>query len=159
MLLLQTSSSTTAPGYLCLLPSWAVDPSSREAFPSSHISPGQAKPIPSVRTPSFTKQDTGKGMELQNVQYLGLQRNHFGFALKALCCCTAHVCPWAAVSSLQSPARGADHTLGVSQERRAPPVGFSHCSHLISTFCVVSSLSEHGTHSVVKAVIENKPKF
>lgn len=90
-----------------------------------YLTPGHAKPILSVRTPSLTKDHRGKGWDCKNVQYLGLQRKSLWFCPVL----RAHGCPWAAVSIPAEPghSQGGEHTLEDSQERRFPPVGFSQC--------------------------------
>lgn len=110
--------------------SWAVYPNPREAFPSSHMTPVHAKPILCVRTFPHHRGHRERDGTAKMSNILGFRENHFGFALKALCrCWTAHVYPRAAVSITAEPghSQGADHTSEVSQERRFPPLGFSHC--------------------------------
>lgn len=124
---------------------------------SFFLLPVHAKPTLSVRT---------QGWDCKNVQYLGLQRKSLWFCTEGPVLMLDSPC--LSMGSCVHPCRawaqpgGAGRTLEVSQERRFPPVGFSHCFEnltLIPTFSMVSSPSEHDTHSVVKAVIENKSKF
>lgn len=129
MLLLQTCSSTTAPGYLCCLLSWAVDPSSIPApgnlFPPPTRPPRACQAHPLCPDPFPHQRGTAK---MSNI--LGFRENHFGFALKALCWCCAMCAPGQLCPSLQSlgTARGAEHTLrGLSREEIPTSGVFSLC--------------------------------
>lgn len=124
MLLLQTSSIPAALGFLCLLLCWAVNPSSRKAFPSL-FDPRACQAHPLCQDSFPHQRSQREGMGLKNVQYLGLQRKSLWFCPVL----RAHGCPWAAVSIPAEPghSQGGEHTLEDSQERRFPPVGFSQC--------------------------------
>lgn len=124
MLLLQTSSIPAALGFLCLLLCWAVNPSSRKAFPSLFDPRAcQAHPLCQDSFPHQRSQREG----------MGLQKCPISWASEKIPLVLPRVeSPWMPMGSCVHPCRawdsqGGEHTLEDSQERRFPPVGFSQC--------------------------------